>query len=279
MLKSLYWRVNFFLKNRKSNRFLNRLGKDVKALIVETKNGVFAVDPADLEVGGKLRERGEYGISEINQISQFINNQSSVLIIGAHIGSLAIPIANTCSKLVAIEANPSNFKLLETNIKLNNVSNITLHNIAASNKKETIKFQLNTVNSGGSKRVPINNHYMYTYDNPEVIDVEAYSLDDYLSNNKFDLVLIDIEGSEYFAMQGMTDILAQTQTLIVEFLPHHITNVAGVKLTDFLDNIPGHLKKLTIPSKNKTYPIDIGIVTLQQMFESGQGDDGIIFHN
>ena len=279
MLKSLYWRVNFFLKNRKSNRFLNRLGKDVKALIVETKNGVFAVDPADLEVGAKLREKGEYGISEINQISQLIDNQSSVLIVGAHIGSLAIPIANICAKLVAIEANPSNFKLLETNVKLNNTSNITLHNIAASNKKETIKFQLNTVNSGGSKRVPINNHYMYTYDNPEVIDVEAYSLDSYLSNNKFDLVLIDIEGSEYFAMQGMTDILSQTQTLIVEFLPHHITNVAGVKLTDFLDNIPGHLTKLTIPSKNKTYPIDIGIVTLQQMFESGQGDDGIIFHN
>ena len=279
MLKSLYWRVNFFLKNRKSNRFLNRLGKDVKALIVETKNGVFAVDPADLEVGAKLREKGEYGISEINQISQLIDNQSSVLIVGAHIGSLAIPIANICAKLVAIEANPSNFKLLETNVKLNNTSNITLHNIAASNKKETIKFQLNTVNSGGSKRVPINNHYMYTYDNPEVIDVDAYSLDNYLSNNKFDLVLIDIEGSEYFAMQGMTDILSKTKTLIVEFLPHHITNVAGVKLTDFLDNIPGHLTKLTIPSKNKTYPIDIGIVTLQQMFESGQGDDGIIFHN
>ena len=279
MLKSLYWRVNFFLKNRKSNRFLNSLGKDVKALIVETKNGVFAVDPADLEVGAKLREKGEYGISEINQISQLIDNQSSVLIVGAHIGSLAIPIANICAKLVAIEANPSNFKLLETNVKLNNTSNIILHNIAASNKKETIKFQLNTVNSGGSKRVPINNHYMYTYDNPEVIDVEAYSLDNYLSNNKFDLVLIDIEGSEYFAMQGMKDILSQTQTLIVEFLPHHITNVAGVKLTDFLDNIPGHLTKLTIPSKNKTYPIDIGIVTLQQMFQSGQGDDGIIFHN
>ena len=279
MLKSLYWRVNFFLKNRKSNRFLNSLGKDVKALIVETKNGVFAVDPADLEVGAKLREKGEYGISEINQISQLIDNQSSVLIVGAHIGSLAIPIANICAKLVAIEANPSNFKLLETNVKLNNTSNIILHNIAASNKKETIKFQLNTVNSGGSKRVPINNHYMYTYDNPEVIDVDAYSLDNYLSNNKFDLVLIDIEGSEYFAMQGMKDILSQTQTLIVEFLPHHITNVAGVKLTDFLDNIPGHLTKLTIPSKNKTYPIDIGIVTLQQMFQSGQGDDGIIFHN
>ena len=279
MLKSLYWRVNFWLKNKKSNRLQNSLGKDVKAIIVETKNGTFAVEPADLEVGAKLRERGEYGIDEIKRISQFIDKNSTVLIVGAHIGSLAIPIAKTCSKVVAIEANPNNFKLLQTNVKLNNTSNITLHNIAASNKQEIIKFQLNTVNSGGSKRVPVNNHYMYTYDNPEVIDVEAYALDTYLSNEDFDLVFIDIEGSEYFAMQGMADILGKTKSLIVEFLPHHITNVAGVKLADFLGNIPRHLTKLTIPSKNKTYPIDIGIVTLEQMFESGQGDDGIIFHD
>ena len=279
MLKSLYWRVNFWLKNKKSNRLQNSLGKDVKAIIVETKNGTFAVEPADLEVGAKLREKGEYGIDEIKRISQFIDRNSTVLIVGAHIGSLAIPIAKTCSKVVAIEANPNNFKLLETNVKLNNTSNITLHNIAASNKQEVIKFQLNTVNSGGSKRVPVTNHYMYTYDNPEVIDVEAYALDTYLSKEDFDLVFIDIEGSEYFAMQGMADILAQTKSLIVEFLPHHITNVAGVKLADFLENIPEHLTKLTIPSKNKTYPIDIGIITLEQMFESGQGDDGIIFHN
>ena len=279
MLKSLYWRVNFFFKNRKSKRLKKRLGDNTSALTVNTKNGTFIVDAADLEVGAKLRNKGEYGVDEINRISQFIDNQSSVLIVGAHIGSLAIPVAKICSELVAIEANPNNFKLLQINIKLNDISNIIAHNIAASEREETIQFQLNTVNSGGSKRVPVNNHYMYTYDNPKVIDVEAHSLDNYLPNNNFDLVLIDIEGSEYFAMQGMSNILANTKTLIVEFLPHHITNVAGVELTDFLDNIPKHLTKLTIPSKDKTYPIDVGIVTLQQMFESGHGDDGIIFHN
>ena len=279
MFKSLYWRVNFFFKNRKSKRLKKRLGDNTSALTVNTKNGTFIVDAADLEVGAKLRNKGEYGIDEINRISQFIDNQSSVLIVGAHIGSLAIPVAKICSELVAIEANPNNFKLLQINIKLNDISNIITHNIAASEREETIQFQLNTVNSGGSKRVPVNNHYMYTYDNPKVIDVEAHSLDNYLPNNNFDLVLIDIEGSEYFAMQGMSNILANTKTLIVEFLPHHITNVAGVELTDFLDNIPKHLTKLTIPSKDKTYPIDVGIVTLQQMFESGHGDDGIIFHN
>ena len=279
MLKSLYWRVNFFLKNRKSKRLKNRHKENNSLLTINTKNGTFVVDATDLEVSAKLRNKGEYGTDEINRISKFIDNQSSILIVGAHIGSLAIPIAKMCSEVVAIEANPNNFKLLQTNIEMNNTSNITAHNIAASEREEIIQFQLNTVNSGGSKRVPINNHYMYTYDNPEIIDVSAYSLDTYLTNNYFDLVLIDIEGSEYFAMQGMTNILSKTKTLIVEFLPHHIINVAGVKLTKFLENIPKHLTKLTIPSKNCTYSIAEGFVVLQQMFDSGQGDDGIIFHN
>mgnify|MGYP001281855161 FL=1 len=279
MLKSLYWRVNFFLKNRKSKRLKKRHKENNSLLTINTKNGTFVVDATDLEVSAKLRNKGEYGIDEINRISKFIDNQSSILIVGAHIGSLAIPIAKMCSEVVAIEANPNNFKLLQTNIEMNNTSNITTHNIAASEREEIIQFQLNTVNSGGSKRVPINNHYMYTYDNPEIIEVSAYSLDTYLTNNYFDLVLIDIEGSEYFAMQGMTNILSKTKTLIVEFLPHHIINVAGVKLTNFLENIPKHLTKLTIPSKNCTYSINEGFVVLQQMFDSGQGDDGIIFHN
>ena len=279
MLRSLYWRVNFFFKNLKSKRMKRRFSEKDSTLTLETKNGTFVVDAADLEVGGKLRKKGEYGIEEINRIYNYITDKSSVLIVGAHIGSLAIPIAKKCSRLVAIEANPRNFNLLQKNIELNKITNLTAYNIAASEKSETIKFQMNTVNSGGSKRVPVNNHYMYTYDNPEVIDVEAHSLDNYLSDTSFDLVLIDIEGSEYFAMRGMKEILTNTKTLIVEFLPHHITNVAGIRLTDFLDNIPQPLGQLTIPSKNVTYPIGVGTSVLRQMFDNGDGDDGIIFHN
>ena len=61
MLKSLYWRAYFFLQNRKSKRFQRSLGDDVTGLIVDAKNGRFAVDPADLEVGAKLRLHGAYG--------------------------------------------------------------------------------------------------------------------------------------------------------------------------------------------------------------------------
>ena len=279
MLKSLFWRINFFLKYKKSQRIKRKLGADNQRVTVDTKNGVFVVDAGDLEVGATLRLKGEYGTDEIERLSRLIDAKSSILVVGAHIGALAIPLAKQCSKLIAIEANPNNFDLLQINLKLNQSSNISAYNIAASSKSETIKFQLNTVNSGGSKRVPVNNNYMYTYDNPEVIEVAAHSLDEFLEIDHFDLVLIDIEGSEYFAMRGMPKILSKTQNLVVEFLPHHIKNVAGVRLSDFIDNIPEHLTKVTIPSKNTTYPIGEGIVILSQMFDAGQGDDGIIFHS
>ena len=277
MLKALFWRMNFFLKNRKSAKISRQLGDGVKSVIVDSKNGILAVDPRDLEVGYKLRNYGSYGLDEITRINQLISTKSNVLIVGAHIGSLVIPIAKNCNKVVGIEANPNNFNLLKTNIHLNKAENVSIHNIAASSKQETIKFQMNVVNSGGSKRLPKNNEYMYRYDNPEVIEVQAYSLDNYLDENNFDLVLIDIEGSEYFAMQGMTEILANCNTLIVEFLPHHLKNVADVTVEQFLSLIPEQFTKLTIPSKNETHPTDIGGVVLQQMYNNKEGDDGLIF--
>ena len=278
MLKSLYWRAYFFLQNRTSKRFQRSLGHDVTGLIVDAKNGRFAVDPADLEVGAKLRLHGAYGMDEVERIAGLIDETSSVLVVGSHIGSLVIPIAKMCSKVVAVEANPRNYRLLETNIKLNDATNVEPHHVAASSKEEMIRFQMNTVNSGGSKRVPVHNRYIYTYDNPEVIEVQAYALDAYLDDHAFDLVLIDIEGSEYFAMQGMTSILGQTKTLIVEFLPHHITNVAGVALDDFLAQVPEHFTKLTVPTKNATYDRGEGMDVLRRMFDAGEGDDGVIFH-
>lgn len=277
MLKALFWRINFFLKNRKSAKINRQLGNGVKSVIVDSKNGLLAVDPRDLEVGFKLRNYGSYGLEEITRINELITTESNVLVVGAHIGSLVIPIAKNCNKVVAIEANPNNFNLLKTNLHLNKTENVSIHNIAASSKQETIKFQMNVVNSGGSKRLPKNNEYMYRYDNPEVIDVQAYSLDEYLGENNFDLILIDIEGSEYFAMQGMEKILSKCNTLIVEFLPHHLKNVADVSVEQFLSLIPQHFTKLTIPSKNETHPVDIGGVVLQQMYNNKEGDDGLIF--
>ncbi len=262
---------------RKAARFKSKLGAHVTALLVESENGVFAVDPEDFVVGRRLRRKGKYGADEISRLKKFVSPQSRVLVVGAHIGSVAIPLARVCKEVIAIEANPLTFGLLEKNLALNKVENCQTIQIAASSKEEEIEFLLSRANSGGSKRVPLITEYMYYYDNPESVMVKAKKLDDVLEDKKFDLVIMDIEGSEYFALQGMPDVLAHVDTLAVEFLPHHLRNVGGIGVEEFLAVIPEHLSMLFIPSKDTTLERKDFQAYLTDMYQKDEGDDGIIF--
>ena len=276
MLRAFYWRLNLGLKKIKSKRLRKKLGNNIKAIITNSDNGLFAVDPEDLEVGLKLRSGG-FGLQEIERLKKYINKESKVLIVGTHIGSLAIPLSKHCKEMTAIEANPNTFKLLEINLKLNNNENITPHNIFANDSHEKIEFLLNTVNSGGSKRKPKKSNFLYEYDNPEIIELESHRLDDFLPNHDYDLVLLDIEGSEYFAMKGMKEILSNCKTLVVEFLPHHLRNVADIDVDTFISVIPGQFTKFQLPDNNQEHTISEIKTVLQNMYDSNIGEDGIIF--
>ena len=276
MLKALYWRINLNIKKIKSKRLRKKLGKNVRAIITESQNGLFAVDPEDLEVGKKILSGG-FAIEEINRLKSYIDSNSKILIVGSHIGSVAIPLSKYCKSVTAIEANPKTFELLMINIELNNANNIKSHNVFANDKKEKVEFLLNTVNSGGSKRKPKNSNFLYEYDNPKSIQLDSVVLDEYLEDNKFDLVLIDIEGSEYFAMKGMQQILSGCNTLVVEFLPHHLENVAGVSVEQFFSVIPKHFGKLHLPDNDQTHNFSESLEVLQNLYDSNVGEDGIIF--
>ncbi|WP_288882414.1 FkbM family methyltransferase [Pedobacter panaciterrae] len=252
------------------------IGPYVKLLMVNTYNGLFVVKPDDCVVGHALRMEGKYGDQELTTIKKFINSESEVLIVGAHIGSLAIPVSNIAFKTVAIEANPETFELLQMNIKFNRVDRCEAFNIAANDTYEDLRFLVNTVNSGGSKRKPIIEDVMYTYDEPSEITVKSAPLDDYLQGRKFDVVVMDLEGSEYFALRGMQNILSHAKVLIIEFIPHHLKNVSGVSLDDFLGTLHG-FKSLTVPSLNIKVPFEQSKSTLNDMYMNNLSDDGIIF--
>ena len=276
MIRAFYWRLHLGLKKRKSKRLRKQLGHNVRAIITNSENGVFAVDPEDLEVGQKLREGG-FGIGEVERLKNFINDQSKVLIVGTHVGSLAIPLSKHCQEVTAIEANPNTFELLKINLYLNAATNITPHNIFANDVPEKVEFLLNTVNSGGSKRKPKKSNFLYDFDNPEIIEMESHRLDDYLPEHDYDLVLLDIEGSEYFAMKGMPDILSKCKTLVVEFLPHHLKNVADIDVDAFLSVIPGQFTKFALPDQKQEHNISELKTVLQQMFDANIGEEGIVF--
>jgi len=247
------------------------------AVVTRSEYGSFAVGIEDRYVGASLLATGKSGHAEVERAAAYLQPEDNVLVVGAHVGTVGIPLARHCRHLTAIEANPDTFRLLQCNVLLNNTANVTALNFAASNREETLRFVLNRHNSGGSKRMPQVHDDAYFYDNPDIVEVPAYALDAKLEGQSFALVFMDIEGSEYFAFQGMQRILASARTLIVEFIPHHLAKVAGVTPEAFVQAIEAHFSNLYVPSTGERIPRAQFASTLRRMFDSNQGDDGIVF--
>lgn len=252
------------------------LGSSTRALLVNSLNGLLAVDPEDMVVGAILREYGEYGTRELETIKSHLSKESKILVVGAHIGAIVVPLAKCCRKVVAVEANPKTYDLLHLNLKINHIENCKTYNFAASDKSEEIKFLMSKVNSGGSKIKPFHEDPMYFYDSPEEISIPAIRLDELLDGEKFDTIIMDIEGSEYFALKGMPILLEKAKRLFIEFIPHHLVNVAGVNIEEFIEPLK-RFKKMILPSKNIEVANQNFEIVLKYMLEEGISEDSIIF--
>jgi FkbM family methyltransferase len=252
-------------------------GRNTDALLVRSRNGLLLVDVDDQYVGRHLTYEGEYGRLELERLQAVLSPSDNLLIVGAHIGAIAIPISHSCRSVTAIEANPRSFQLLQLNVAINRCENVHAVHIAASDKAEQLTFVASTVNSGGSKRMPVVHDPMYFYDSPQLITVQSARLDDTLRGMKFEIVLMDIEGSEYFALRGMQDILSYATALFVEFVPHHLRNVSNVTVGQFLAPIQPHFSRMFVPSQGCTVPRSDWCPVLQVMYDRNESDDGVFF--
>ena len=118
----------------------------------------------------------------------------------------------------------------------------------------------------------------YFYDSPKQIRVDGVALDNFLENKSFDMIFVDIEGSEYFAFKGMQKIFKRSKVLITEFIPHHIKNVASVSIDDFWSTLEPHFNYLYIPHENKFFKNSKDILRqLTYMFNNNQSYANIVF--
>lgn len=252
-------------------------GPNVCGLYVTTPVGSFVLDPEDGFISEALLDKGVYNDEEYQVLKSIVSRDSDVLIVGAHIGTHAVRLSRDCRSLIAIEANPHTFQYLQANLRLNACSNVTAYSVAASDKAEKIQFLLSRDNSGGSKRMPLTIHPTYVYDNPDIVEVNAMPLDVLVGPKAFDLILMDIEGSEYFALKGMQQILAQSKTLSIEFMPHMSKNVANAGAEDFLGLLMPHFQWMCVPRHNRAYPQSEIVEKLKGMYQANENHEGLFF--
>jgi FkbM family methyltransferase len=168
-------------------------------------------------------------IREDEIIEHFTPKQGDIVVdIGAHIGHYTIIASNRVGangKVVAIEASPSNFDILDRNIKLNQLTNVIPLNYAAYSKETKIKLYLPGEESGNTIYNTVISDRARNEE--KFVEVNANMLD-YLLQSKgikqeqINWIKIDVEGAEFEVLKGSTNILSNSKDIALLIEIHNL---------------------------------------------------------
>lgn len=167
---------------------------------------------------------------------QAIQPAATVLDIGAQFGYFSLIAARKVGHggcVYSFEPAPANFELLQRNIELNRYIDIICAVPKAVGSQHAM--QKLFVYQGSDS------HSMYCHPKVNVkntIMVECISIDEFLGEQRVDVIKMDIEGNEAYALEGMKKTIARSNNLklFIEFSPANL-NRAGVKPQEYLSQL------------------------------------------
>lgn len=198
---------------------------DMPEVVTINRTKYTITNPSDL-IQRALVNKVQWNSQIVDLIETLINSQllNHFVNVGAHIGTVCMPVSNYVEKVTAIEAYPPTYKQLVDNIALNSITNITCHNVAIGAKEDTVYFM-----SEAHERVQNNTGGMHVFTESDLrenrrsanlcdkkVSCHMKRFDD-MKIDPFDIMLVDIEGMEYDFLQGAREsILRCKPVLIIE---------------------------------------------------------------
>ncbi len=203
----------------------------------------FLLDSRDQVISRAIYRRGYHDlpvfINALN-ILKFPQNRVNKLVdVGANIGDICVSAVarGLANQAIAVEADSHNFKLLTTNILLNNLQGkISAHQVAAgSSDGQAIQLLRSETNFGDHQIRPITNSEILNS-----IEVTERSLDSLapMLDAKTDLVWIDVQGYEVQVLRGSSEICRTCVPIVMEISPEHLKNHGNVD--DLLDCVSSY---------------------------------------
>jgi FkbM family methyltransferase len=183
-------------------------------------------------------------IREDDIIENFQPKSEGIVVdVGAHYGRYTLIAAKRIGpkgKVIAIEADPKNFDMLNKNIKLNKLEHVITLNLAATSNKSKVKLSIPEKKPG---------HTIYSSIIPDraptekFIEVNANTLDNLLHENGISIeevnwIKIDVEGAELEVLKGATNVLSKNKDISLLIEIHNIENGKNLyrPIMDLLDN-------------------------------------------
>jgi FkbM family methyltransferase len=186
--------------------------------LIQTKcsKGSFIHFDGDLYIPESLQKYGGWENEIYEACKEYIKPNSTVIEVGAHIGTHTIPFAKLCpeGQLIAFEMQRFIFQILNTNIILNGCKNVVTYQEMVSNvNAETFTNELDywskdNFNSG--------NTHLQTLETNKGIPIKKTTLDQKFFNlEKIDLIKIDVECHELQVLQGALQLIRRCKPIIV----------------------------------------------------------------
>jgi FkbM family methyltransferase len=173
-------------------------------------------------------------IREEEIIQHFQPHKGDIVVdVGAHVGRYTLIASKRVGlngRVIAIEANPDNFQMLNRNVKLNQLTNVTSLNCAIYSQETKIKLYL----AGEGMGQTIYNTIMTERANEgkeKFLEISANTLDHLLKLQEIsevNWIKIDVEGAELEVLRGATAIISHSKdiTLLIE-----VHNLSGSNTT------------------------------------------------
>ncbi len=173
-------------------------------------------------------------------IEHFRPKEGDVVVdVGAHIGRYTIIASKQVGpngKVIAIEADPSNFEMLNRNIELNRLANVTTLNYAAFSKEGKIKLYL-PAGDVFTKYNTIMSNWVWVKPEDKFVEVNGNTLDNLLQQiglRQVNWIKIDVEGAEFEVLKGANNLFLNNKNIALLVEVHGSPNDYSLKVEEFI---------------------------------------------
>ena len=195
----------------------------------------------------------------IEIISSMIGKKKTTFLdIGCNYGAYSIPIAKNNNNIDVYCFDPSEntLKKLEENIKLNNIQNITYFDIGIGETEKYVFFDDNIENFKNSGSYQVNNSNIGK--KIKINSIDNLINQNFIKPNKDIVVKMDIEGYEFYALQGLQETINKFEVIIFfEF---------SKKIIENHNNLEKDLLKFIKSNDLKIYDKNFNKKNLHQLF-------------